>query len=190
MLFRSLSVLPDTAPWTHTGTYLGETGLMLGTSRLYFRPGRFLHGIQLITVNGETVAIDKLPSYPFTLFTERMFSVVMTSTHVISVKTPLLSFDLVNSDGFFNVDNARLSASATTTDTAILEGILGQSADATRYFPAYVPARDGIAEKWTSIMKDDFQQHQQMDYLLDETTREGLFSTHFNNNLFEEIAIQ
>jgi len=168
--------LPETAAWSHTGTYLGETGLMLANHKLYFRPGRFLKGIQIITINGVRVNMTRLAT-PLSLLKDGGYTVTIQSFHTITVLTPLLSFDLVNSDGFFNIDNARI-LSPTPLTTTTLEGILGQSADPTRYFPQYEPTKNAPKNE-----KDDFQLHQQLDYLIGE--QEGLFSTDFPANKYE-----
>jgi len=87
------------------------------------------------------------------------------------VRTPDVAFHVVNSDGFFNLENAEL-----VTDGVGMDGILGQSADVARYFPQYNPTVNATTE-----VKSDFQQHQIHDYLILD---HDLMSTDFQANLF------
>ena len=165
--------LPNTPAWSHPGTYLGEIGIRLGAATIDIIPGAYLTGFTSITVNGQQVSLTGL-TYPSVLLSTSDVVVTLESASVLRVMTALVRFDIVNSDGFVNIQKAQLLA---TTAAAQLDGILGQSADGARYFPAYgdVDASADVRGEW--------QQAQIHDFLIVDG---DVFSTDFERNRFTQ----
>ena len=169
--------LPYTTAWSHPGTYLGEVGVLLRTGdssvhNLQVTAGRYQAGF-------DAIQLDSKPVTP-TLTSRRLLdvgnvSITLLSPSTLRVVTSEVSFLLVNSDGFLNVDEARLTP-LTIADPSLLEGLIGQSADPQRFFPRF--ARTQAAP---SAVKNDWQTHMMMDYIADE---DDLFSIDFPLNKF------
>ena len=173
-LRSSNSALPNTPAYAHAGTYLGLLGLRLGASSLHITPGAYVTGFKSVTVDGkEQVAAGA--SYPKTILSTSDSSVTLVSPFVVRVVTPLLRFDVVNSDLFVNVQRAQLLSSAAAS---ALDGILGQSADAKRWFPAYGDAVDAAAD-----VKGEWQQAQIHDFLIVDG---DILSNDFERNKFAQ----
>jgi hypothetical protein len=119
---RSAPLLPYTRGWEEEGNYMGELGIaMVGGHRLYAQPGSYQAGWNTVTLDG----VDILPQ------SSRVVGDIVinrTSTHKIEVHTPLVDFTLVNSDNFFNIENAHLEDGWKAQKG--YAGVLGQTADA------------------------------------------------------------
>ena len=187
--------LPDTAAWTHDGTYLGQVGIKVqlpvdqSQQRVELTclatPGRYKLGMESVTLQDTPVDLqDAL--YPVDLIRLAGLSspsadvqLVLLSRHVLRVSSPLFTVLLVNSDGFFNLENATLSEQPGAASQ--LDGLLGQTADEKRYFPAAQRA----AAAGTS--KKDYSAHQRLDYLVAD--RDPLSSDYVANRYSPHIPV-
>ena len=170
-----LAPLPHTAAWAHSGTYLGSIGLQAGLHTLIVNPGRYATGFRSVVIDGRVVTTAGV----VTQDAADGLSIALIGAHVVEVRTRELSFRIVNSDGFVNLEAATLSRSVSPS---AIDGILGQSADPTRYFPAY-----SASEQASSDVKSDFQKHMILDYLILDR---DLTSTEFAANKFRKPAEQ
>ena len=169
--------LPSTPAWSHAGTYLGELGVRLGSASLHIVPGAYLSGFGAVTVNGRQVALGS--SYPLVLLSNNVAVATLLSPSVLRIVSSVLRFDVVNSDGFVNIQRAQLLSTATDSEAeARMDGILGQSAAGSRWFPAYGPEVDASAE-----VRSEWQQAQIHDFLI---TDGDVLSTDFERNLFTQ----
>ena len=169
--------LPLTAAWSHPGTYLGAMGLQVGEHTLLVTPGPYATGFASIHLDGRAITKSGwlLRNTPLTAApTLPLLDVRIIGWHRIAIRTAEVSFHLVNSDGFFNLDNAELRYQPSPLHP--LDGVLGQSADPTRYFPDYQPTAGA-----SSDVKSDFQRHMIYDFLVLDG---DLTSTEFQANLF------
>ena len=167
------SSLPSTPAWSHPGTYLGELGIRLGASSLHIVPGAYVLGFTSVSVDGQQAELSS-PSYPTVILSTSIATVTLVSPSVVRVVTSVLRFDVVNSDGFVNVQRAQLLSSGSAA-AAQIDGILGQSADGERWFPAY-----GDVDA-SSDVRDEWQQAQIHDFLIVDG---DLFSTDFERNMY------
>jgi hypothetical protein len=148
--------LPYTHGYSHPGTYLTVIAVKLGSHfQLQLTSGRYADGIASVQVNGEFVdAVN---------WSDRMYAVRHEDHHTVLVQHPLLSFRVVNSDGFFNIEAATLHQSQAYKQ---LDGLLGQSAD-----PAFLA--EGSA----------WQTHLVIDYMIQDSG--NVFSDAFVANRFQ-----
>ena len=167
----SFGRLPVTQPWSHPGTYLSQLGLKLGAIELLVGAGSYSEGVAYVTLaNGESheqsqLAVGGTVSWCDTALTW------VDASHV-AVQTPLVSFTIVNADGFFNIEQAKLLSSAAHLQ---LDGLLGQSAD----------------PQWKAGKGREWEEHMLMDYLvLDEElpAQQLLLSNEFRANKFANAA--
>ena len=174
-LRRTHSDLPSTPAWSHAGTYLGLVGVRLGASSLRITPGAYMSGFKSVTLDGQAVAAGT--AYPSVILSTSTATVTMVSPSILRVVTSLLRFDVVNSDGFVNVQRAQLLSTSSATAER-LDGILGQSADASRWFPAYGADVDATAD-----VRGEWQQAQIHDFLIVDG---DILSTDFERNMFRQ----
>ena len=160
----SFARLPATQPWSHPGTYLSQVGLKLGALELVIVAGPYTAGVASVTVRGENskqLAIGDSVSWCDSSLTW------VDASHV-KVQTPLLTFTIVNADGFFNLDQARLLS---TKAHSQLDGLLGQSAD----------------PQWAAGKGREWEEHMLMDYLVieeEKPAQELLLSNEFRANKY------
>ena len=152
--------LPDTKAWSHEGTFLSEMGLKLDGVRLHLTAGAYAEGMA-VEVGGQQVQPSATP-----IQVAADLTVHFTSAHSLRVSHPLLSFTVVNSDRFFNIEAAELRSDAATLD---LDGLLGQTHSAA----ADNRVMGGSAE---------VREHLLLDYLLPDEN--ALFSDDFVRNRF------
>ena len=115
------TVPPATTAWSHRGTYLGESGLVLGASRLHVQPGSYASGFASVTLDGADVPVSAQPI----LLSGGAVSVTRPSAFELSVASPDVAFTLVNSDRFVNIQRAMLLREDNSEQ---LSGLLGQTA--------------------------------------------------------------
>ena len=157
--------LPRTQPWSHPGTYLSQMGVKLGALQLLLRAGRYSHGVACVTL------VDANAARNLTVGETVRFgdaSLTWLSGWVVEVHHSLLSFRAVNSDGFFNLEQAQLLHPDAGEQ---LDGLLGQSAD---------PA-------WKASQGHEWEEHLMMDYLVldaEHPTQQPLLSDDFRANKF------
>jgi hypothetical protein len=172
--------LPNTAAWTHTGSYLGEIGIQMGEETVMVWPGSYSKGFDALIVKGQTVSTPLLDEGNVQMLVQNSAGIItLLSRHVLLVQTALVSLEIVNSDHFFNIDNARLNDRTAAVNA--LDGILGQSADPVRYFPNYRSSSSSSQPVVKSEEKEDFEKHQILDYLVGD---HKLISQDFTNNKF------
>ena len=124
--------LPVTTPWSQPGTYLAVSGLTLGRLQLRVEAGAYGAGLTAtILATGERLV-------PHQSLDDGLGSFVSLdgSGHTLTVRHPLLNFQLVNADRFFDIEQAQLHSELAATE---LDGLLGQSADS-----AWQPAAPGV----------------------------------------------
>ena len=114
---KSGKSIPSTAAWTHNGTYLSEMGIKLGQNRVKIVAGEYATGM-VATVNDALMTLTKM--------TINDYTISMTTPHQITITHPLVKLTMTNSDRFFNMDYAELTASDSQTMT--MDGLLGQTA--------------------------------------------------------------
>ena len=150
--------LPATQPWSHPGTYLTQLGVQLGSIAVHLQAGRYAQGLTATLLSNGTLDIGQTVR-------DGRLSVTQVSSHVLHVRHELVSLSVVNSDGFFNIEEAQLLSSTAFTQ---LDGLLGQSAD---------PA-------WTAGHGDEFEQHMLLDYwvVAANSTLHTLFSHEFKTS--------
>ena len=173
--------LPTTTAWSHEGTFLGALSLQFRSlsssssvvGQVLVVAGPYQRGIASLEVSGAQIELEQAV-YPLT-FTFDDCSVVVESPHQLLVSTSEVTLSLVNSDRFFNLENIALTP-LTRAEPKRLEGILGQSADSTTYFPRYSPAGSARREA-----KSDWQRHQTLDYLVAD---DDMWSNDFVSNRF------
>ena len=153
--------LPHTTAFSHTGTFLGEVGIKLGQYRLHAVAGSYLSGIASLTLDGHELAVSEQP-----IMLDADTRLTYADSHTLHVRTSMVSFTLVNSDHFFNLEQAMLTSSQPTS-TLTLGGLLGQTAN-----PAWIAQYES----------SEFREHQLMDFLL---ASEDIFSDEFAGNLFQ-----
>ena len=89
---------PNTFGWTHPGTYLTAIGVKLGDGiRLLAVSSRYADGMARVLINEVPLGVGES-------HVSGRYTVRMVSTHVVTVSHGLVSFSLVNSDGFFNIE--------------------------------------------------------------------------------------
>ena len=179
--------LPLTAAWSHPGTYLGSIGLQVGAHTLTFVPGPYATGFASIHLDGSPITKsgwvihthhtrDPTTTTPTPTPTTPLLEVRVIGWSRVIVHTAELTFHLVNSDGFLNIDSAELHFRPDAAHP--IDGVLGQSADPTRFFPQFEPSRPVAAD-----VKSDFQRHMIFDYLILDGE---LTSVEFQANLFRK----
>ena len=168
-LARLITSAPVTQPWSHPGTYLGKLGLKLGTIQLLIHSGSYKTGIANITVivDGQTQTTLSVGHS----VGDNSGSVERLDAWRLRVVHPLVSLVFVNSDRFFNIEEATLRSHHAFLS---LDGLLGQSSN----------------PDWKAEKGRQFEQHMLFDYLVmaegdkqaDDYT---LLSNSFDNNKFE-----
>lgn len=133
-------VPPVTTAWSHAGTYLGESGIILGENQLYIAPGAFATGFSSITLNGVALPISSSP-----VELDGDMTVTHSSAYKVQISTPSVRFTIVNADNFVNIEHARVMSAETQ-----LTGLLGQTADA----------------EWEVVQSAEFVQHVENDYIV------------------------
>ena len=163
-LFRAIkgAALPNTKAWSHEGTFLSEIGLKLDNVKLQLTAGAYATGMT-VEVDGKAVQ----PSDTVIQVADDL-TVSFPTAHVLYVSHPLLSFSVVNSDRFFNLEAAALNSDATALD---LDGLLGQT---------YSAEADNRVMGGSSEVRE----HLLLDYLL--PTEDALFSNDFVRNRFTQ----
>ena len=159
---HSTTALPVTQPWSHPGTYLSQLGIRVGNLSLLLEAGSYEEGIRAARLlSGEGLEVGQTVR-------DGRVSVTWETTHAVRVRHPLVSFVAVNSDGFFNVEDAQLLSKAAFQG---LDGLLGQSAD----------------PYWTAGKGEEFERHMQHDYWVAEaeSTVHTLFSSDFGASKLE-----
>ena len=150
--------LPLTPAWSHEGTFMSEMGLKLSSQRLHIKSGAYATGL--------TVTVDGVVAQPGSVVSGSDAMRVTVGAHAVQVQHGLISFDIVNSDGFLNIERASLrSASASQQQ---LDGLLGQTAH--RSNTEMLGGSQAVKE------------HQLLDYLLPDV--DALFSDDFVRNRF------
>ena len=159
--------LPTTQPWSHPGTYLGKLGLKVGGLQLLLEAGDYTSGIAGVAVvaDGQRSEVEVGQRVG-----GRAGSVQRVDAWRLRVVHPLVSFVLVNSDRFFNVEEAALRSSQAHQQ---MDGLLGQSAN----------------PQWKADKGRLFEQHMMFDYLVvkddgDQAQDALLLSDAFDNNRF------
>ena len=146
--------LPVTQPWSHPGTYLSQLGIKLGNISLFLQAGPYAEGILTSTLlSGESLQVG-LP------VSDGALSVRKEGSHSVQVRHGLVSFRVVNSDGFFNIEDAEL---LTTAAFKGLDGLLGQSAD----------------PSWNAGKGEEFERHMTVDYWV--ASADSIIGTLFSN---------
>jgi hypothetical protein len=150
--------LPLTPAWSHDGTFMSEMGLKLGSQRLHVKSGAYATGL--------TVTVDGIVAQPGSVVAASDAMRVTVGAHSLQVQHGLISFDIVNSDGFLNIERASLRAASASTQQ--LDGLLGQTAH--RSNTEMLGGSQAVKE------------HQLLDYLLPDV--DALFSDDFVRNRF------
>ena len=151
----SSSALPVTQPWSHPGTYLSQLGIKVGSMSLMLQAGPYSEGIlSARLLSGEALEVGQT-------IRDGGLSVTRETGHAVRVVHELVSFRVVNSDGFFNVEEADLLSTAAFEG---LDGLLGQSAD---------PA-------WKAGKGEEFERHMSVDYWV--AAADSTVSTLFSND--------
>ena len=148
--------LPLTQPWSHPGTYLSQVGLKLGNISLFLQAGRYSEGIlSARLLSGEELLVGQT-------IRDGRRTVTLASSHSVKVRHELVSFTVVNSDGFFNIEDAQLLSTAAFHK---MDGLLGQSAD----------------PSWMAGKGEEFEAHMTMDYWVSsaDSIIDTLFSSEF-----------
>ena len=158
----SSSSLPITTAFSHDGTFLGEMGIKLQSHSLHVLAGAYATGIHTVTLDGVALPVSNKP-----VMLTKTIAVTRPHTHSLVVDTAEVSFVIVNSDHFFNIEQATLNM-AEFADM-IIDGMLGQTADS----------------KWAVQSTAAFKQHMIMDFLLQG---DDLFSDDFVANQFGQAA--
>jgi len=153
--------LPLTTAFSHEGTFLTEVGMKFNNNKVYVQAGAYTTGMSSVTLNGSPVAVSFEP-----LSLGNGFYLTRPTPSVLRLDTPELSFDLVNSDNFFNIESATLSHEF-SVDTMI-DGLLGQTAN----------------KDWKIENTKAFKEHMVMDYLI----QGDLFGDDFVANQFKATA--
>ena len=159
----TVDTLPSTTSWSHTGLYMGETGVLLAEHRLLVKPGAYVDGFAVVELDGVVVQVSEAVQL------SGGSSVRRSSSSVLHITTPEVSFTLVNSDHFLNIHDAEL----TTSEQASLyiHGLLGQTAERT----------------WQVTNTASFQRHLEADFMLPEG--EDVWSTSFQHNRYEATDV-
>jgi len=150
--------LPLTTAFSHEGTFLTEIGMKFNNNKVYVQSGSYTTGMKSVTLNGKDVSVSFEP-----LSLGNGFYLTRPTPSVLRLDTPELSFDLVNSDNFFNIESATLSHEL-SVDTMI-DGLLGQTAN----------------KDWKIENTKEFKEHMVMDYLI----QGDLFGDDFVANQFK-----
>ena len=146
---------PVTVAWGHPGTYMGECGLRLGASKLYVQPGSYSTGFATVTLDGVAVPIAEQP-----IQLEDGMTVTRPSAFKLSIVTADVSFTIVNSDHFINLEQVALVGV-----DAQVAGLLGQTAD----------------NDWEVVRSAEWRQHLENDYKL---VSNDLFGADFEGQQF------
>ena len=158
-------VLPITTAFSHAGTFLGEMGLKLSqVAKVRAVAGAYTKGFELVELNGVPMEVNSIP----VKVAEGAY-VTFPNPHTIQVDTAMVSFTLINSDGFFNIEQATLNGAF--TDDMQMEGLLGQTAN----------------PEWKVLNTKEFKTHMVMDYLL---ASKDIFSDDFVSNLYPLADVQ
>ena len=165
-MLRSIvgKALPDTKAWSHEGTFLSEMGLKLDGTQLHLTAGAYATGMS-VEVDGVQLQPSATP-----IQVAADLTVSFPSAHVLSVSHPLLSFSVVNSDRFFNIEQAALQSTAAALD---LDGLLGQTHSA--------DANNRVMGGSSAV-----REHLLLDYLVSDDN--ALFSDDFVRNRFAAKA--
>ena len=153
--------LPRTVAFAHAGTYLAEIGIRLGRARVHAVAGPYLLGMAALSLDGEAVEVSASA-----IAVDDGVEIVRPDAHTLVVRGAEVSFTMVNSDGFFNVQKAALKAPF--SQERRIEGLLGQTAD----------------QAWAvELHSAEFRERQALDFLI---ASNDLFSSDFAANLFVE----
>lgn len=155
----SMVSLPLTTAFSHAGTFLGRVAIQVNGAKLFAVAGDYEDGIAQITLNDEPLAISSAPVQvaPGCFITH-------SHPHTITVDIELLSFTLVNSDKFFNIEHSILNLPY--TDDVQIDGLLGQTAN----------------PQWKVENTKEFKNHMVYDYLI---AGDDLFSTDTVTNMYK-----
>ena len=160
--------LPITKSWTHVGTYLSEVAIRLDNGQLgginvFLRAGGYPYGIQEATVNGQPMLVGQ--EHRMTTSSGASAAVTLSSPHTVRLDHPLFTLTLVNSDGFFNLEQGQLLS----TDAAQqLDGLLGQTA----------------SSEWKASESEEQREALIFDFMVSEG-QEGLASADFVKNKYQ-----
>ena len=154
--------LPITTAFSHSGTFLGVAAIQVAGRRLLAKAGPYVQGISSVELDGVRLQVSPTPIQvaPGAYLTH-------ATPHTLTVDTDELSFTLVNSDTFFNIQEATLNRPY--TDDQSIDGLLGQTAD----------------PQWQVSNSQEFKDHLIYDYLIASS---DIFSTDFNSNRYTAVA--
>jgi hypothetical protein len=174
--------LPQTAAWTHPGTYIDEIGIKFDFDQIYLLSGSYEHGFEKCEFNGENIEINAEQWVMSSACTKQDFEHECTafrrvSTHILEVHTKQVDFLIVNSDLFFNIDSARLHQLNQQID-----GLLGQSANSKNEIKSsHIESVYKFLINRGNVFSDDFQlnlfQQQQFDVEDDSIVDELIATT-------------
>jgi len=158
----SVMSLPITTAFSHAGTFLGQVAIQLSGAKLFAVAGDYEDGIAKITLNDKPLAVSSsaVEVAPKCFITH-------SHSHIITVDTELLSFTLVNSDKFFNIEHSILNLPY--MDDMQIDGLLGQTAN----------------PQWKVENTKEFKNHMVYDYLI---AGDDIFSTDTVTNLYKPAS--
>lgn len=146
---------PVTTAWNHPGTYMGESGLTLGESKLYIAPGSYATGFSSVTLDGVAVPISAVP-----IELDGDMTVTRSSAFKVLIATPDVRFTIVNSDKFINIEHA-----VAVSHDVTMTGLLGETVD----------------RQWEVVQSEEFLQHIENDFKL---ASDDLFGNDFPGKQF------
>jgi hypothetical protein len=142
---------------------MSECGIKLLSSRVYVAPGAYAAGFLNVSLDGAAIPVSASPVFiPAAAAAASGFHIARPSPSQLDIVTPDVSFSLLNSDRFVNIERASVRSAGGQQ----AEGLLGQTAQ-----PGWEVLRG--SHEW--------RQHIEQDYLLQD---DDLFSDAFTLNRY------
>jgi len=154
----------DSLCWTHPGTYVDVLGFILGDTRIKIQSGTHEIGLRVWLMNNEITPSPRSIIFALHNSSTDTATIIFTKRNQIKIITPLLMFDITNSDYFMNIgaslsDHELLRAgsrsrfvtqhelckSQTTHDYQLIEQTVS------KLYPVRTPLHGLVGQTWRNV---------------------------------------